>query len=388
MAANPAEFSRQSDDESAKVAEAAAQEPGVPTGPTLAPPTAVPVADQRSSSAQWIIALAALIAGLYFAKLVLVVVLISILLAFVLAPLVDLLSRIRVPHWAGALISVLLFCAAIYGIANVSYNKAVSFAEELPKYRVEIQHLTWKFRQKEQLLEKSTNQVLPASKDRGQKVVAVEQEHSLSRILSSNLGTATELALAASFIPFLSYFMLSWQEHARSATVLLFPREERSTAYATLGAIVKMVRAFIVGNLIVGLVLGAVSTIVFGFLHLPYFYFLGFISGFLSLVPYLGPLLAIVPPVLSGFGHIHGSSFIVILIAVFGLHIFAMNVLYPKFLGSRLQLNPLAVTLALLFWGWLWGAMGLLLAIPITAALKIICDHVPRFRAYGLWLSE
>jgi predicted PurR-regulated permease PerM len=84
---------------------------------------------------------------------------------------------------------------------------------------------------------------------------------------------------------------------------------------------------------------------------------------------------------------VHNTGFIVILLTVFGLHIFAMNVLYPKFLGGRLQLNSLAVTLAL-FWGWLWGSMGLILAIPVTAAVKIICDHVPRFRAYALWLGE
>ena len=59
-----------------------------------------------------------------------------------------------------------------------------------------------------------------------------------------------------------------------------------------------------------------------------------------------------------------------------GLHLVAMNVLYPKILGKRLQLNPLAVTLSLLFWGWLWGAMGLILAVPITGAMKIICDHI------------
>jgi len=182
--------------------------------------------------------------------------------------------------------------------------------------------------------------------------------------------------------------MLSWQDHVRSATIMLFSRDERSTAYATLGAIVKMVRAFIVGNLIVGLLISGASTAAFGLLHLPYFYFLGFISGFLSLIPYLGPLLAVVPPFLSGLGVVQGTGFIVILLTVFGLHIFAMNVLYPKFLGSRLQLNPLAVTLALLFWGWLWGAMGLVLAIPMTAAIKIICDHVPRYRAVGLWLGE
>ena len=71
-----------------------------------------------------------------------------------------------------------------------------------------------------------------------------------------------------------------------------------------------------------------------------------------------------------------------------GLHLIAMNVLYPMILGKRLQLNPLAVTIALLFWGWLWGAMGLILAVPITGAFKIICDHIDRLRPYGAWLGE
>jgi predicted PurR-regulated permease PerM len=387
MAANPTDVPREAEHESTRVAEIASQEPGESVAPASDAPSVVRVADQRSSAAQWIVAITALLAALYFGKLVLIVIMVSVLLAFILAPLVDLLSRIRLPHWAGALISVLLFCAVLYGLANLSYNKAVSFIEQLPKYRGEIQSLTWKLRQKEQMLERNANQVLPGSKTPASKAAQVQQPNWTST-LTSNLGTATEIALAASFVPFLAYFMLSWQDHVRSATVMLFPRDERSTAYATLSAIVKMVRGFIVGSLIVGLAISGVSTAVFGVLHLPYFYFLGFISGFLSLVPYLGPLLATVPPLVSGLGVVHGTGFIAILVTVFGMHIFAMNVLYPKFLGSRLQLNPLTVTLALLFWGWLWGAMGLVLAIPMTAAIKIICDHVPRWRAYGLWLGE
>jgi predicted PurR-regulated permease PerM len=123
-------------------------------------------------------------------------------------------------------------------------------------------------------------------------------------------------------------------------------------------------------------------------LGVPYFYFVGFMSGFLSLVPYLGVLLALVPPLVTAMGHVHSAGLLGIAITVFGLHLFALNVLYPKFLGSRLQLNPLAVTLALLFWGFIWGAMGLVLAIPITAGIKIILDHVEPLRPYGAWLGE
>jgi predicted PurR-regulated permease PerM len=89
-----------------------------------------------------------------------------------------------------------------------------------------------------------------------------------------------------------------------------------------------------------------------------------------------------------GLGHIGSQDLLWISITVFGLHILALNVLYPKILGNRLQLNPLAVTISLLVWAWLWGAIGLLLAIPMTAAMKIIFDHIDSLKPLGAWLGE
>ena len=197
------------------------------------------------------------------------------------------------------------------------------------------------------------------------------------------------LVLALTFIPFLVFFMLSWQDHVRSQTVMLFSMENRNSAYVMLGLIARMIRSFIVGNFIIGVFLSVCSIAIFGAMGLPYFYFLGVISGFLSLIPYLGraarrcchrwsPTSATSRP----------ATAVLVIAAILGLHLIAMNVLYPKILGKRLQLNPLAVTLALLFWGWLWGAMGLILAVPITGAFKIICDHIERLRPYGAWLGE
>jgi predicted PurR-regulated permease PerM len=143
-----------------------------------------------------------------------------------------------------------------------------------------------------------------------------------------------------------------------------------------------------VGNALIGVFISLLAMIVFGVLHLPYFYFIAFISGFLSLIPYLGVVLAILPPIMAGLGQMHTSDAAIIVITVVALHVFAMNVLYPKFVGSRVELNPLAVTLSLLVWGWLWGAMGLILAVPITAAMKIVFDHIDTLRPYGAWLGE
>ena len=191
-----------------------------------------------------------------------------------------------------------------------------------------------------------------------------------------------------SFIPFLVYFMLSWQDHVRAATVMLFKMENRNTAYVTLGRISAMIHSFINGNLAVGIFTSIISLIVFGALHLPYFYFLGFISGFLSLIPYLGVVLALIPPVVAGIGVLHSGGMVAIIATVLGVHVFALNVLYPKLIGKRLQLNPLAVTVSLLIWGFLWGAPGLILAVPITGAMKIIFDNVESLRPYGAWLGE
>jgi predicted PurR-regulated permease PerM len=169
---------------------------------------------------------------------------------------------------------------------------------------------------------------------------------------------------------------------------MLFPLHSRHTAYVTLGLISAMIRSFMVGNLLIGLFVGAASTAVFAMLNVPFFYFVGFMSGFLSLLPYMGVLLALAPPIFVGIGHISSGEALAVIATVVGLHLIALNILYPKFLGNRLQLNPLAVTLALLLWAWLWGAMGLLLAIPITGAMKIIFDHVDSLKRYGVWLGE
>jgi predicted PurR-regulated permease PerM len=156
----------------------------------------------------------------------------------------------------------------------------------------------------------------------------------------------------------------------------------------TLGLIGKMLQSFIVGNLLIGLLISSVSVAIFALLHVPFFYFVGFLSGFLSLVPYLGIVLAMGPPILVGLGQLEAGDLLIMVLCVVGLHLFALNVLYPKLLGSRLRMNPLAVTLALLFWGAVWGAIGLVLAIPITGAIKIIFDHVESMKPYADWLGE
>ena len=335
--------------------------------------------------AQMIVGAAVVLAICYVAKLVLITLMVSVLLAFMLEPVVALLARIRVPRPAGAFLAVLLMLAAIYGGSYFLYGRAVSFVHELPRYSDKIRGLLANVRQQTSELEKTTQQVLPEKGGKKATPVMVENQ---SGPVTQNIGAVTEVVLTLFFIPFLVYFMLSWQEHARTKSVQLFRPENRSTAYVTLGHISAMMRSFIAGNFVIGLFMSICSVVIFGLLGLPYFYFLGFISGFLSLMPYLGIALAMLPPLAAGLGVLGETGLLIVAATVLGLHLLAMNVLYPKILGSRLQLNPLVVTISLLIWGFIWGAMGLILAVPLMAAAKIVCDHVTSLQPIGEWMGE
>src|SRR5579862_759460 len=338
------------------------------------------------SGATIILAAAAVLTMLYFGKLILTVLLVSILLAFVLAPIVDGLSQVHVPRPLGSFIAVMLLVAGGCAATYFSYSRGVEFMQELPQYKAKIQALVAKVREQAEEIQKTTNTMLTPSG--GKRPISVKESSDWTDMVSKNASSVSEAVLTITFVPFLVFFMLSWQDHVRSATVMLFSMENRNSAYVLLGLIARMIRSFIVGNFIIGLFLSGLSIALFAIIGLPYFYFLGAISGFLSLVPYLGVLLAVLPPLVADLGHLTASNALLIVAAIVGLHLVAMNVLYPKILGKRLQLNPLAVTLSLLFWGWLWGAMGLVLAVPITGAFKIICDHIDRLRPYGVWLGE
>ena len=344
---------------------------------------------KAGSVAQIVVAVIAVIGLIYLLKLVLVTTLVSLLLAFVLEPLVNGLARIRVPRAGGALFAVVLMIALAFCLTSFFYGRAVDFATQLPRYSGKIRSTLAELRQQTSQIEESTRSVI-ASPRTGKAPLAVEVQESpgLSRVISASSGTLGEVFLATTFVPFLVYFMLTWKDHAHSTTVRLFAKEHRLVAHRTVGRISAMIRSFIVGNLLVGLINALVSMIVFWLLGIPYFYFLGVISGFASLVPYLGVFLALLPPLAGGMGIVNKSGVLIILVTVIGLHILTMNVLYPKIVGKRLRLNPLAITLSLLFWAWIWGAMGLILAVPLIAATKIVCDYIDPLQGIGAWLGD
>jgi predicted PurR-regulated permease PerM len=169
----------------------------------------------------------------------------------------------------------------------------------------------------------------------------------------------------------------------------LFSGENRKMVGRTWEGVAEIARAYVIGNFALGLLVGFFTTVFFFAIRLPYWPLIGPLSGFLSMVPYVGLPLAIAPAILAGVATYDQPTIYLLIAAVVALlHLVALNLLYPKMVGARVHLNPLVVTVALMFWGTLWGAVGLLLAVPITAGIKAVCDNVGSLQGYGNLLGD
>ena len=258
---------------------------------------------KAGSVAQIVVAVIAVIGLIYLLKLVLVTTLASLLLAFILEPLVSALVRIRVPQAAGSLLLAVALVALAGVLTSFFYGRAVDSPATAKIFRENPLH-PGRLAGTNQPDRREHARSVIASPKTGKAPLAVEVQEApgLSRIISAGRGTLGEVVLAVTFVPFLVYFMLTWKDHAHSTTVKLSPKEHRLAAHRTVARISAMIRSFIVGNVLVGLINALVSTIVFWQLGIPYFYFLGVISGFASLVPNLGVFLALLPPLAGGMG--------------------------------------------------------------------------------------
>ena len=190
--------------------EAQAQTPTIPV-----PPSPAANGKARPHWSMNIIGIAGILTLCYFGESILVVMLVSVLVAFILAPIVDLLTYLRLPRSLAAAIAILLLLASLVGIVYFSYNQAATLLQDLPKYTGKVRDEALRFRKSAERFE-----VLPPEHEKG--VVSVRPATDWTDILTRGFGSASAAVLAVSFVPFLVFFMLTWQQHVRSATVMLF----------------------------------------------------------------------------------------------------------------------------------------------------------------------
>jgi len=335
-----------------------------------------------------IIAAAIILLFCYYAQGVVITLLLSIILAYCLDPVVELLERIRIPRSIGSLITVVVLIALITGLTYTLWTRTSQFVSNWPKYsevlRKAVDTIEYKIAGVEPRPESSASAEearQPASRSQGD----VDLVHSL---LMRGIGSLYALALEATFMPFLVFFMLAGKRQVWHGTLQLFPASRRTDVKETLEDLRDVLRDYLLGMFVVTLVVIAISSLFFWFLGLDYPILIGLVSGILNMVPYIGAVLAWLPPFVLALSKWNTIGIFVAIAGVLTvIHVFAQNFVAPQLVGRRVQLNAVAITVALLFWGWVWGGMGLILAIPVTASLRVICDHTEKYKQIGRWMS-
>jgi predicted PurR-regulated permease PerM len=336
-----------------------------------------------------VIAAAIVCASIYYASSIVITLICSIGIAFVLDPGVRLLERFRLPRWLGALLMVLLTLGVLYLLVYLVYDRAVAFLDDLPKFAARIKQIIAHIQVTTSSIRQSTSTILPSSTEANVPSIRLEQESPWMQFLLRGIGSLYAFTVTVMFIPFLIFFMLTSKDHIWSATLNLFSLERRQAAEDVLHGIAKMVRGYVLGNLLVAAISAALITPVFAAVELRYALLMGPFAAFLSMIPYIGVALGLLPPLLIALvQYDHMEPFLTISLTVVIVHFLAVNLLTPKLVGHRVKLNALTVTIAMMFWGWLWGGIGLLLAVPLTAALKAVCDNVRPLKPYGHWMGE
>ncbi len=369
-----------------------------------------------------IIAFGAAMAILYFGRIFFVTSLAAVIIAFILEPFVALLMRARFPRSLASFMVCTIALTVVYAIGLGAFSQGSAIYNDLPKYSERIADIVETIRDRMQNAEERTLQMVVPARQRQQQeaerlrlqqqaqqkrsrkqepppltppgpppipeVRIHEDSTPIGDYIAARLGSFYQILLMVSFVPFLVYFMLSWRDHINRSFLQFFHGEDRMVAARSLEGIAEMVRAFVVGNFLLGMLLAVVSSLAFWMMRLPYPLLVGPLSGFMSLVPYIGMPLAMLPPLFAALQVNLFSTYLLVVLAVSMLHLIALNLLYPKIVGSRVHLNPLVVTFSLMFWGFLWDAAGLLLAIPLTAGLKAVCDNVKELRPIGKFLGD
>ena len=329
-----------------------------------------------------VILLCILVAGLltvfgYFASSICITVILAAFLAILFDPLVVQLERLRLPRSLAAAVVVLAGMGLLSLLGYELYGKAAAFAEELPVYTSKIQQAILPISQRIEKVQQSagnlTNDVQPSKKVTE---VRVRESPTWPAYLVRGAGSVWNVLIIAGVVPFLTFFMLSSKGHMSTRMHAFFGSKVETDRFIT--SLNQMVRGFVAGNLIIGSVMAFTTTLVFLALGMHGAVPIGIVSGILNLVPFLGLIFSLALPLAGAILQFNTPEpFVIIILTVLFLHIVSANFLIPKFIATRVSIGPVAATVGILFWGWLWGVMGLLLAVPLTAVVKLVADLHP-----------
>jgi predicted PurR-regulated permease PerM len=311
---------------------------------------------------------------IYFAKAIIVPVLLALILTALFKPVVHQMHRLRVPESIGAAVAVLLFAGLVtLGVYRLS-DPAAKWLDKAPIVLSHLRYKLYPFQKTIRDAQKTTSKIeeMTNIREKEQKVV-VEGPSLAQRVF----GYAKSFALTALIVLFLLYFLLGFGSASIKRMSANDARSrELSRWKGYFEDISGQVGIYIQTLSLINLGLGVATSILMAILGMPNPILWGVLSALLNFIPYVGAMVMTIMIGIVSFITFESWSKIllapVLFLCLTGLEGLVVQTLT---LGKRLALNPVMVFLSFLVWGWLWGPVGVFLAVPILVAFKIVVDR-------------
>jgi len=306
--------------------------------------------------------------------------LLALFISYAISPLLDWMLKIKFPKPLAIVIILIFTFAILYLLGLLMYSSGKSFASEFPRYSEKVNNLVQEFG--------AALEHLPFKID----VPWLISQVNLEKITSFMLGTL------GSFITFLTnllivfvfvIFILAGRDKLPKKIALALAEDRALYLTRIIASINKQVQKYIAVKTMVSLLTGFLAAVILLIFGVDFALLIGFLTFVLNYIPSLGSIIATIIAVLMAFFQFGNSLVpIWILILLTIMQTVIGNFLDPKMMGRSLDLSPLLVIFVLIFWGWLWGIPGMVLAVPLLAVLKIIFENVPSLKFLAVLMSK
>ena len=320
----------------------------------------------------------ALLFTLYFGRDVLLPIMLALILSLLLRPCVRGLYRLGLPEALGAAVVVILVFSAGLGALYTLATPATEWVNRMPRVVTELEFKLGDIREGIERAREASRQIeqMTADRDGSTREVVVRGPSLAEQVLHQVEAVIANVVI----MQVLLYFFLARGRQSLEALIGTMRDVDDRVHYAMVAATVQQnIAAYLATITVINIVLGIATALAMWLWGVPNAALWGTLAGLINFVPFIGPAVMTVVLFLvsalsfDGGVHIFGPP-----LTFVALTMLEGNFLTPTIVGRRLALNPIAVFVSILFWGWMWGIPGALLAVPILAILKILFDaHEP-----------
>ena len=310
-----------------------------------------------------------------FLKAILAPFLAAMIISYVLNPVVSMLAARKMPRSIAVLLIYAVFLTAL---AVIAINLIPMFIVQLEELNEHLPEMTL---HAQSLMRNMNTRLIPPGVEMGMNNWFFQLENRLATGIShflDNIGSTINLLFNAFIVPFLVFYILKDFDVFERTVVSCLPRSRRKSIVTMLKDIDEALGNYIRGQFLVCIIIGVLAYIGYALIGMPYALLFACVVALFDIVPYLGPFLGAAPAIIMASTI---SWRLVLLVAVVNTvcQMLESNVISPQVVGRSLHLHPLLIIFALLVGGEVAGIVGLILAVPLFAAGKVVLQH---FLAY------